>query len=165
MKYNYILFLLLALFPLHQSKAQCPTLSATITPVACTNGATGAIALSVSGDTANVSNPGLLISEIQTDPALADSPKEWVELIATRSINFARTPYTVIFSNNGMATSKGFFLDQEAIGVYSLQANGAYNRSIGVYSTPRTWTTNTSALASASSGITVSSNTYFQWSN
>ncbi|MBK7887686.1 MAG: hypothetical protein IPJ86_10465 [Bacteroidetes bacterium] len=298
MNYNYILIVLLALFPLHQSKAQCPTLSATITPVACTNGATGAITLSVSGDTAYVSNPGLLISEMHTDPPLADSPKEWVELIATRSINFAQTPYTVIFSNNGTATSKGWvegnmpsppprnstyafqintstvqpgdvvyvggtsmdptgvrlrqkntsteagdggiggaftgatgvlgngggiadgvavfnlpvalidsntvpvdaiffgsgigdaamadtslgfhlpvndrysggrlksssFLATEVLGFYSLKANGDYNRSTGVYSTLRTWITITSAWASASSGITVSGNTYL-WSN
>jgi hypothetical protein len=56
MQYKYIFFILLALFPLHQSKAQCPTLSATITPVACFNGATGAIALSFNGDTASLSS-------------------------------------------------------------------------------------------------------------
>jgi uncharacterized protein (TIGR02145 family) len=276
----------------------CIGVSAQITPSSCAGGNTGAIQLNVSGDTASISNPGLLISEIQTDPALADSPKEWVELIATRSINFVQTPYTVIFSNNGTATSKGWvegnipsppprnstyafqintgsvqsgdivyvggtsmaptalrlrekntsteagdgniggaftgatgvlgngggiadgvavfnlpvalidsntvpldaiffgsgigdaamadtslgfrlpvndrysggrlkgssFLAPEVLGFYSLQANGAYDRSTGVYSTPRTWTTNTSAWASASSGITVSGNTYL-WSN
>jgi uncharacterized protein (TIGR02145 family) len=275
-----------------------PSINATITPSSCFGGSTGAIQLNVSGDTASLSNPGLLISEVQTDPALADSPKEWVELIATRSINFAQTPYTVIFSNNGMATSKGWvegnipspstrnstyafqinsgsvqpgdvvyvggtsmaptgvrlrqkntateagdggiggaftgatgvlgngggiadgvavfnlpvaqidsntvpvdaiffgsgigdaamadtslgfrlpvndrysggrlksssFLAPEVLGFYSLQANGAYDRSTGVYSSPRTWTTNTTAWASASSGITVSGITYL-WSN
>ena len=289
---------LILIFCFQEALSQCPTLSSNITPVACTNGATGAITLSVSGDTANFSNPGLLISEIQTDPALADSPKEWVELIATRSINFAQTPYTVIFSNNGTATSKGWvegnipsppprnstyafqinigsvqpgdvvyiggtsmaptvlrlrekntsteagdggiggaftgatgvlgngggiadgvavfnlpvamidsntvpvdaiffgsgigdaamadtslgfrlpvndrymggrlksssFLAPEVLGFYSLQASGNYNRNTGVYSTPRTWTTNTSAWASNVSSITVSSYTYL-WSN
>ena len=88
--------------------AQCPTLSATVTSTSCNGGANGSILLTVSGDTANLSNPGLLISEIHTDPPLADSPKEWVELVATRTINFAQTPYTVFFSNNGTATSKGW---------------------------------------------------------
>ena len=275
-----------------------PTITTTVTPVACFNGATGAIALSVSGDNPSISNPGLLISELQTDPALADSPKEWVELIATRSINFAQTPYTVIFSNNGTATSKGWvegnipsppprnstyafqintgsvqpgdvvyvggtsmaptgvrlrqkntateagdgniggafagatgvlgngggiadgvavfdlpaalvdsntvpvdaiffgsgigdaaiadtslgfrlpvndrymggrlksssYLAPEVLGFYSLKANGSYNRNSGVYSTPRTWSTNTTAWASSVSGITVNGYTYL-WSN
>jgi len=90
------------------SFAQCPTVSGTVTNVNCNGGATGAITLAVSGDTASLSNPGLLISELRTDPPLGDSNYEWVELIATNFINFATTPYSIIFSNNGTATSKGW---------------------------------------------------------
>jgi predicted extracellular nuclease len=51
---------------------------------------------------------GLLISELFANPAGNDSPFEYVELIATQSINFATTPYTVIFANNGSATTNGW---------------------------------------------------------
>jgi hypothetical protein len=53
-------------------------------------------------------SPGLIISEFFANPLGTDSCKEYVELIATRNINFASTPYTVILSNNGAATSKGW---------------------------------------------------------
>jgi uncharacterized protein (TIGR02145 family) len=294
---NYSLILLLTLFSWHQSQAQCPTLSASIVPT-CNGGVNGAINLSVSGDTANISNPGLLISEIHTDPPLADSPKEWVELVATRTINFTLTPYTVIFSNNGRGTSKGWvegniptppprnstyaflidsgtvqagdvvyvggtamaptgvrlrqkntstengdggiggaftgatgvlgngggvadgiavfnlpisqidsntvpvdaifygagvgdaaladtsrgfrlpvndryaggrlksssFLAPEVFGFYSLQASGSYNTSTGIYTLPRTWSTNNLAWTSATTSLSLSGNTYL-WSN
>ncbi|MFN5355898.1 MAG: hypothetical protein ACK5CT_04715, partial [Bacteroidota bacterium] len=283
---------------LFMAKAQCPTVSGTVFNVSCNGGSDGSITLLVSGDTAGVSNPGLLISELRTDPPLGDSNYEWVELIATDFINFAVKPYTVIFSNNGTATSKGWvegqiptppprnstyaflinsgsvspgdvvyvggslmeptglklrvkttstdagdggiggaftgasgvlgngggvadgiaifnkhvsqidsntvpvdaifygtsigdaamadttkgfrlpindrytggrltlssFLAPEVLTFYSLQANGTYNRSTGVYSAPRTWTTNTLAWAGSTSNISVSGNTY-AWSN
>jgi len=84
------------------------TLIATVRNVSCNGGNDGAISTMVLGDTAGVSNPGLLISEIRTDPPLGDSNYEWVELVATDHIDFSTRPYTVIFSNNGMATSKGW---------------------------------------------------------
>ncbi len=52
--------------------------------------------------------PGLIISEVLANPAGTDSPFEFVELVATRSINFATTPYTVIACNNGSATTLGW---------------------------------------------------------
>jgi uncharacterized protein (TIGR02145 family) len=279
-------------------KGQCPTIVGSVSNVSCFGGNNGSITLTVSGDTASISNPGLLISEILTDPPLADSPKEWVELIATKAVDFSQTPYTIIFSNNGTATSKGWveggipsppprnstyafqintgtvqpgtivyvggtsmdptgiklrvkntstevgdggiggaftgaagvlgngggiadgiavfslpiaqidsnsipvdaiffgtsigdaamadttkgfrlpvndryaggrlkatsYLAPEILGSYSLQANGAYNRSNGVYTTPRTWSTNTTAWSSSTSGVSVSGYSYL-WSN
>lgn len=43
----------------------------------------------------------ILISEFLTNPSGGDSPFEWVELIATDNINFAATPFSVVFSDNG----------------------------------------------------------------
>lgn len=51
---------------------------------------------------------GLLISEALPNPAGTDSPFEFVELLATRTINFAVTPYTVVVCNNGTATAQGW---------------------------------------------------------
>jgi len=51
---------------------------------------------------------GLIISEILTNPNGNDSPLEYVELVATTNINFATTPYTVVFTDNGTATSNGW---------------------------------------------------------
>jgi hypothetical protein len=42
----------------------------------------------------------LLISELMPNPSGSDSPKEWVELIATENIDFSITPFSVIFSDN-----------------------------------------------------------------
>src|SRR5689334_4713027 len=53
-------------------------------------------------------DPGLLISELLANPPGNDANQEYVELIATRSINFATTPYSVVFANNGTATSAGY---------------------------------------------------------
>lgn len=51
---------------------------------------------------------GLIISEILTNPNGSDSPYEYVELLATTAINFSSTPYTVVFTDNGTATSNGW---------------------------------------------------------
>ena len=50
----------------------------------------------------------LLISEFLVNPNGADSPFEWVELLATQDINFVATPYSVIVANNGTATANGW---------------------------------------------------------
>ncbi|MCA6363371.1 MAG: choice-of-anchor I family protein [Bacteroidetes bacterium] len=52
--------------------------------------------------------PGLIISEALPNPAGTDSPFEFVELVATRSINFSVTPYTVVVCNNGTANAQGW---------------------------------------------------------
>lgn len=51
---------------------------------------------------------GLIISEFLTNPNGSDSPYEYVELVATTTINFASTPYTIVFTDNGTATSNGW---------------------------------------------------------
>ncbi len=51
---------------------------------------------------------GLLISEVLANPTGTDSPLEYVELIATQPIDFSVTPYAVVFSNNGTATTSGW---------------------------------------------------------
>jgi hypothetical protein len=51
---------------------------------------------------------GLIISEFFTNPSGNDSPFEYVELLATTSINFSTTPYSVVFTDNGTATSNGW---------------------------------------------------------
>ena len=51
---------------------------------------------------------GLIISEVFTNPSGNDSPFEYVELLATTNINFATTPYSVVFTDNGTATSNGW---------------------------------------------------------
>jgi len=53
-------------------------------------------------------NPGLVISELYINPAGTDSCKEFVELIATKNINFSQTPYTIIVNNNGTANANGW---------------------------------------------------------
>ena len=50
----------------------------------------------------------LLISEILTNPNGNDSPFEYVELLATTNINFVTTPHTIVFTDNGTATSNGW---------------------------------------------------------
>ena len=52
--------------------------------------------------------PGLIISEILPNPTGTDSPFELVELVATRTINFSSTPYTIVAANNGTATTQGW---------------------------------------------------------
>ncbi len=53
-------------------------------------------------------NPGLVISEFYQNPGGIDSPFEYVELLATDEIDFTSTPYTVIVSNNGTASTDGW---------------------------------------------------------
>ena len=53
-------------------------------------------------------NPGLIISEVFANPLGTDSCKEYVELIASQNINFSLTPYTIIVTNNGAASSSGW---------------------------------------------------------
>lgn len=53
-------------------------------------------------------NPGLVISEVFANPAGTDNAFEWVELVATQSIDFSVTPYSVVVCNNGTATTNGW---------------------------------------------------------
>jgi hypothetical protein len=73
-------------------------------------GLNGSIDISSSADIAGnaTGDPGLLISELMPDPTGTDNSNEWVELIATRSIDFSVTPFSVVFANNGTATVNGW---------------------------------------------------------
>jgi hypothetical protein len=53
-------------------------------------------------------NPGLIISEFLANPAGTDSPLEYVEFRASKNIDFSITPYSVVVSNNGVATAAGW---------------------------------------------------------
>lgn len=50
----------------------------------------------------------LLISELLPNPNGTDSPFEYVELIATKNIDFSVTPYSVVVCNNGNGTTAGW---------------------------------------------------------
>jgi hypothetical protein len=77
--------------------------SATVNAPSCFNGTNGSISLNVSGGTVpQTSTKGLLISEFLANPSGSDSPFEYIELFATKSISFATTPYTIIICNNGI---------------------------------------------------------------
>src|SRR5688500_2755545 len=70
------------------------TYTTSTTPVTCFGGNDGSATItSISGGIPfNNSTKGLLISEILTDTSGSDSPFEFVELVATRFIDFSATP-------------------------------------------------------------------------
>ncbi len=69
----------------------------------------GSFSLTIGVPTAKaVVTPTLLISEFLANPNGTDSPFEWVELRATGAIDFAVTPFSVVFTNNGTATANGW---------------------------------------------------------
>lgn len=80
----------------------------------------------------NVKAQGLLISEMLANPAGTDSPFEYVELIATQSINFSATPYSVVFSNNGNATASGWIAGGALTYGFSI-SSGSVNTGDVVY--------------------------------
>ena len=99
------------LFSLINLQAQFTiTYTTATTPVSCFGGNDGSATItSITGGVYNnTSTKGLLISEVFANPIGPDSCKEFVELVATRFIDFASTPYTVIFCNNGVATASGW---------------------------------------------------------
>ncbi len=89
---------------------QTITYTTATTPVTCFGGNDGSATItSINGTFPfNSSTKGLLISEVLSDPTGTDSPFEFVELVATRVIDFSSTPYTVIFCNNNTATANGW---------------------------------------------------------
>lgn len=86
------------------------TYTTSSTPVTCFGGNDGSATItSISGGIPfNNSTKGLLISEILTDTTGSDSPFEFVELVATRFIDFSSTPYTIVFCNNNTANANGW---------------------------------------------------------
>jgi hypothetical protein len=76
--------------------------------------------------------PGLILSEILPNPAGTDSPFEFAEFVATRTINFATTPYTVVVCNNGTATAQGWI--SGGVLSYAFEINtGTVNQGDVVY--------------------------------
>ena len=67
-----------------------------------------AFSLLILGCSTIIAGPGLLISELLVNPSGTDSPFEYVEFRATKFINFALTPYSVVVANNGTATANGW---------------------------------------------------------
>ncbi|MBN8702010.1 MAG: T9SS type A sorting domain-containing protein [Bacteroidetes bacterium] len=110
MKRVYTFILAVLFFSNLQLQAQCGiTLSSATTTITCNGGTNGAITATAGGGTPYGTNsPGLIISEFLANPQGTDAPYEYVELLATKEINFATTPYTVIFSNNGIANASGW---------------------------------------------------------
>ncbi len=85
------------------------TISSNVQEATCFGTSDGSISLTVSGGSIpQTSNKGLIISEFLADPSGNDSPNEFVELLATKDIDFGFTPYTVIFNNNNTATANGW---------------------------------------------------------
>lgn len=50
----------------------------------------------------------VLVSGYLVNPTGTDSPYEYVQLVATQTINFAATNYSVVVANNGTATANGW---------------------------------------------------------
>src|SRR5688572_26201036 len=74
----------------------------------------------------------LLISEYLANPSGTDSPLEFVELVATENINFALTPYSVVFGNNGTATANGWVAGGDVTYGFSI-TSGSVSRGDVVY--------------------------------
>lgn len=53
----------------------------------------------------------LIISGFQSDPRGGDGGYEYVQLLATKDINFATTPYSIVFNNNAGTASTATPLD------------------------------------------------------
>lgn len=53
-------------------------------------------------------NAQMIISGYMANPGGTDAPYEYVQLIATDTIDFSVTPYSVVFCNNAVATSNGW---------------------------------------------------------
>ena len=81
---------------------------------------------------ANSARAQLLISEYLANPSGTDSPFEFVELIATEDIDFALTPYSVVFGNNGTATANGWIAGGTVTYGFNITA-GSVSRGDVVY--------------------------------
>jgi hypothetical protein len=57
---------------------------------------------------ARAASSGLVISEYLANPPGDDSPFEYVELVATQAIDFSKTPYSVVFTNNAGTSPQGW---------------------------------------------------------
>lgn len=103
--------------------------------------------------------PGLIISEVLANPAGTDSPFEFVELVATRTINFASTPYTVFASNNGNATTQGWINGGSLTYAFSI-TTGTVNQGDVVYVGGSSMIATGPVLRSINTGTTVGDGGY-----
>jgi hypothetical protein len=97
--------------------------------------------------------PGLVISEILANPSGTDSPFELVELVATRTINFSATPYTVVAANNGTATTQGWIAGG-SLGYAFEITTGTVNAGDVVYVGGSSMATTGTVLRSINTGTT-----------
>jgi len=66
------------------------------------------LALALNAFTGSAQNPGLVISEVLANPSGSDNSFEWVELIATKAIDFSLTPYSVVVTTTDPGTVNGW---------------------------------------------------------
>jgi hypothetical protein len=97
--------------------------------------------------------PGLVISEVLPNPAGTDSPFELIELVATRTINFSTTPYTVVAANNGTATAQGWIAGG-ALGYAFQISSGTVNAGDVVYVGGTSMATTGTVLRAINTGTT-----------
>lgn len=97
--------------------------------------------------------PGLVISEMLPNPAGTDSPFELIELVATRTINFATTPYSVVVTNNGAATTQGWVAGGALTYGFEI-TSGTVNAGDVVYVGGSTMVTTGTVLRSINTGTT-----------
>jgi Secretion system C-terminal sorting domain len=96
---------------------------------------------------------GLVISEILPNPSGTDSPFELIELVATRTINFSTTPYTVVVCNNGTANTAGWVAGGSIS--YAFEVNtGTVNAGDVVYVGGSSMITTGTVLRSINTGTT-----------
>lgn len=105
-----LLFFAITIFQAKAGGTSCGiNVNATVTGTTCFESTDGSISITVSGGTVpQTSTKGLLISEFMADPTGNDSPNEFIELVATKNIDFSITPYTIVFNNNNVATANGW---------------------------------------------------------
>ena len=66
------------------------------------------LALALNAFAGAAQNPGLVISEILANPSGSDNSFEWIELLATKAIDFSVTPYSVAVTSTDPGTVNGW---------------------------------------------------------
>lgn len=127
MKTNLLVAMLFAMLAPVAGFAGCTpaTVTDSVTNVTCNGLTNGAINITVTGGApATTSTKGLLISEFQANPSGTDAPFEFVELVVTKNINFALTPYTIIWNNNGTANANGWVAGTNLTYAFEINTGG-----------------------------------------
>jgi hypothetical protein len=74
----------------------------------------------------------LLITGFQSDPKGGDGGYEYVQMMATKNIDFTATPYSIVFSSNAGTNSSATPLDAMAPMLFRLQRTGIKKRFLPV---------------------------------